>query len=1305
MLPGDNQFHVLARDINGQESTATIVVMGVSDGSTVSASGYSDVTSSFRPVYGRTSFATNRGELLVELATRNDGTFETDVPLLVGIKNITDPTVFVTGNDGVMPDGTPYFDFTDFVTGTTLEPGETSSAPTISFWNPNRIQFDYELVFFAKLNQAPFFESVPVVEAPYDQQYVYAAMAKDLDDDPVTFSLNLSPSGMQIDPVTGEVIWTPTVDQLGLHDVEIVASDDRGGLATQRYAIVVNEASPNRPPVITSRPRTVANAVFQPIQPVSATYAGIDFPLGDHSFADAIVDSELGTSSGSPHDNAANILGPPTNPNYSLGEGGWITVEFVNNRLVDQDGVAGGLDLFIFEGGGVVEDMQIEISADGDFWIDLGTIEGQPTGIDIKPYVDPGDSFRFVRVTDGSKKQTGWPYGGPDINAIGAIGSVLAYPTYEYRLNAIDPDFDALNYTLVNSPNGMVIDGLTGLIQWVPNADQIGNHSVTVEVSDGNGGIAIQEFVVCVHPDPNNHSPIIVSAPVTSVTQDPIVIGGFNVERGGRQVSLKEGELLNELRATLRSGIENVVFKESNTLSADFLETVDVLMISSVFEAGGTPIQPLTEIEQDNLIDFVENGRSALLFADNAAFASGNTSLLEPFGISIQQGTSATATVSNITHPIAAGPFGTVSNFEMFFSGAFSQLGSDISPIAGFGSNVGSALAVLEPGELGANSGGVAFFSDTSLLIDDIGIHGPIAPEAQKLVLNAIDLFVSESLYRRLGENLILNGDFEDGDSGFSSQLRSDLSPGDPGIYRIDTNPFNVYGGLNPDVGSFGDHTSGSGNMMVINGSDSALVNWEQTVDVEPDTEYEFSAWVATTFDVAPSELRLTINDESVATLTAPAVEGDWIQISGRWNSGDQQQATLQILNDQLAFLGNDFALDDIHFARIKSGDYEYQVDAIDPDNDDLTYSLVTGPSGMTINPVSGLVEWTPTDSALQFDGNDVVWIDDSPSLRPEDVTLEGWFRFDSAVGQQLLIDKHSGDSFFDSFALWYDNGTINGVISDNSGPGPFVTASFVPDVGRWYHFAYTFDDAADYQALYVNGDRVADGAVTKSIDYDSDPLLFGASYDFNSPHSFFLGSMDGVRIWEIPRTETEIQLSMSSRIGTAPGLISYFNFDEGTGNSVFDAVRGDRVGQLGAGFEVNSPSWIISTTPVGFNAVAIDSLGDRDFFGFGSGTLGDPVPAIEFDNRDPSDPAFTDFDARFGKTFRAQGLNDFSWTHDLTEELEVVQPETATLKLAIGGIQDDAVWDINDQLFLNAIETVGAFDNPGSGCNWHNSY
>jgi len=49
----------------------------------------------------------------------------------------------------------------------------------------------------------------------------------------------------------------------------------------------------------------------------------------------------------------------------------------------------------------------------------------------------------------------------------------------------------------------------------------------------------------------------------------------------------------------------------------------------------------------------------------------------------------------------------------------------------------------------------------------------------------------------------------------------------------------------------------------------------------------------------------------------------------------------------------------------IVNGLYTYQVTAVDPDNDSITFSLLKGPQGMTIDSASGLIRWeTPKDAA-----------------------------------------------------------------------------------------------------------------------------------------------------------------------------------------------------------------------------------------------------------------------------------------------------------------------------------------------------
>jgi hypothetical protein len=166
------------------------------------------------------------------------------------------------------------------------------------------------------------------------------------------------------------------------------------------------------------------------------TIGGVEFPLGERSFADEVVSFFAGTG---------GVSEPPSNGltldglNVSLGNGGELVVEFVDNLLVDQDSVEDGLDLFIFEAGDATEAMQVSISKDGIDFIELGVLSGQPTGFDIGPFITPGDEFRFVKVIDvASDTVQSGPFAGADIDAIGAIGSTAIPEPTSFLLLGLD---------------------------------------------------------------------------------------------------------------------------------------------------------------------------------------------------------------------------------------------------------------------------------------------------------------------------------------------------------------------------------------------------------------------------------------------------------------------------------------------------------------------------------------------------------------------------------------------------------------------------------------------------------------------------------------------------------------------------------------------------------------------------------------------------------------------------------------------------------------------------------------------------
>lgn len=161
-----------------------------------------------------------------------------------------------------------------------------------------------------------------------------------------------------------------------------------------------------------------------------------------------------------------------------------------------------------------------------------------------------------------------------------------------------------------------------------------------------------------------------------------------------------------------------------------------------------------------------------------------------------------------------------------------------------------------------------------------------------------------------LAAELIVNGDFTQGPVGFSTGYRhSPSSITDVGTYAVVTNPRLVH----PDAFSYGDHTTGSGLMMAVDGAIIPnVVVWSQTVAVTPATDYAFSTWVSTWVAISPAQLDFLFNGSSVGTFTAPATSGVWQQFTNAWNSGSATSLTIQIVDRNVSFSGNDFAIDDI---------------------------------------------------------------------------------------------------------------------------------------------------------------------------------------------------------------------------------------------------------------------------------------------------------------------------------------------------------------------------------------------------------
>jgi hypothetical protein len=165
--------------------------------------------------------------------------------------------------------------------------------------------------------------------------------------------------------------------------------------------------------------------------------------------------------------------------------------------------------------------------------------------------------------------------------------------------------------------------------------------------------------------------------------------------------------------------------------------------------------------------------------------------------------------------------------------------------------------------------------------------------------------------------NLITNGDFESGNTGFLSDYAFTVYPGSgegglpgAGEYAMTTNPAVDF--PHAVTQSYGDHTTGSGQMMMVNGATTAdLVVWSQAVAVEQNTLYSFSTWASIWATGDGGLLDFIINGTSVGTFDSYSGT-TWKEFSRQINSGTSTSFNIEIIDRRLTSAGNDFSLDDI---------------------------------------------------------------------------------------------------------------------------------------------------------------------------------------------------------------------------------------------------------------------------------------------------------------------------------------------------------------------------------------------------------
>jgi hypothetical protein len=193
---------------------------------------------------------------------------------------------------------------------------------------------------------------------------------------------------------------------------------------------------------------------------------------------------------------------------------------------------------------------------------------------------------------------------------------------------------------------------------------------------------------------------------------------------------------------------------------------------------------------------------------------------------------------------------------------------------------------------------------------------------------------------------------------------------------------------------------------------------------------------------------------------------------------------------------------------------------------------------------LDGIVSPITTGNALNFDG-----IDDHVAISPcgsetplvnggDAITIEYWFRGSNA--QSAVRLQSDGNNYI---VAAHQNSMH---ILSNDGGGAGLSAGEGFNDGNWHHMAFS------WQRNTVNGFKsFLDGQLVDQRNSSDNPLpVISAGLYIGSLFGnlqMMQGSLDEVRIWNVARTQGQIQAGMCSLSLPQSGLLLYYSFDHGT--------------------------------------------------------------------------------------------------------------------------------------------------------------
>ncbi len=290
---------------------------------------------------------------------------------------------------------------------------------------------------------SPEITSIPVAEVYEDDSYSYPVQASSPLGAFLVYSLASFPSGMSINPLTGQIVWSPELLDCGYHVVTVLVLADRGGMAMQNFILTV---LPRR---LNPFPMNWSDTLPAP-------------PVGPSLKAAAFADAQYA---------------------IAVGEGGYLLLG---------DYYMGST--WTIENSDTSEDLRGVSYPDPYFAVAVGTNGTVAYACDGMSYwcADQNDTSEDLNAVDFVDGQWGW--------IVGNNGTILRADPDHYLgsgLAVLDSgtNYDLFDVDFVDALNGWVIGAFATILHttdggetWTPQSGQVGIANRAINMVDSNVG-------------------------------------------------------------------------------------------------------------------------------------------------------------------------------------------------------------------------------------------------------------------------------------------------------------------------------------------------------------------------------------------------------------------------------------------------------------------------------------------------------------------------------------------------------------------------------------------------------------------------------------------------------------------------------------------------------------------------------------------------------------------------------------------------------------------------------------------------